>query len=370
MNVLKNRRGLTLIELMISMALGLGILLMAFAALRATQQAYRVATTEREANRLLMLGYRLGMHELDHWLAYDNPQVAAGQHLRVVGQTFAPVDLDDAWWRLCPSDPRSWDRSGRLSYRLRQEYMNDWNLTYRWHPDHSQVGGHDHPDATTTLLARAQAELAAQGGGVLAADYLPGHLPIGGLRNNIGWGDGHVQNRNLFAQDGMAPLIFRNVTAFTSSTDNNEDGVFFHAARWGRLSTEHKRWHMAPRPGWSTVPRADNEAFLDLSSSVASSSGGLITVFNPPPARSIDPFLAYAGNPAFYADDTERMSHRLEVRRSVVAGIEKQSMTAAEVERLVRVFIADNESGRELNIDFRALGSTLRGARIMRGVDR
>jgi len=365
------RRGLTIIELMISMALGLGIMLMAFAALRATQQAYRVATSEREINRLLMLGYRLGMHELDHWLAYDNPEIPSGQPLRAPGQFFASVDLDDAYWRLCPSDPRSWDRSGRLSYRLRWSFHSDWNLTYRWHPDHAQVGGHDHPDAETRLLARAQAALAAQGGAILATDYVPGHLPLGTLRNSVGWGSGHVQNRNTFAHEGLAPVIFRNVTQFTGTTDNNADGVFYHAARWGRLAPAEKTLHFAPRPGWSTVPRSDNHAYQQLSASATIwAAGGLIQVLNPPPAVTIDPFLAYAGNPAFHSDDQQRLSYRLEVRRALVAGIASQTMTGGEQDRQVRVLIEDNESGREVVIGFRAVGSTLRGARIMRGLDR
>ncbi len=116
------RRALTLIELLISVALGLTICLGVFAALRVATQASATVTRLSIENRLMGAGMLAALDELDTWRAYDDPDDASRQPLRAPGQPFQAIDFNapECSLDLDQSDPRTWYRgAGVVSNVLR-----------------------------------------------------------------------------------------------------------------------------------------------------------------------------------------------------------------------------------------------------------
>ncbi len=361
------RRGFTLVELMVAMALGVAIILIAFGVFRSVQQANRGMAAERQLNRLLLVGYRAGMAELDHWIAFDNPAHAAGQAQRAAGQPFRALNLPDAAWRWDPSDPRCWDRSGARAFHFAPQ--NNRGVHEKW-PDHSQICGVGHGDGDAALLHQTQEDLFLAGGGGLLVHALPGHIPLGNIRNGSGWSN---QAPNTFARNGMyESVVFRYRTdqADGSTGDWNSWNDFqdwtrlWHAGRTGRLvnSGTTKRYVLSARPYWASLLTATNAKYLDTSRfCVRSGSTGLYVLGDKAnPETTLDQALVNAGNPGFFAGDSRDLAYRLEVRRELNAG---------GTDQVVFIHIADNQSGRRLVLPFRAVSTTLRGARMSRGLD-
>ena len=67
------RRGFTLIELMLAMALGMVIVFTAFAGIRVAGQCYTISTRLSLENSMLRVGFMQSLDELDFWTSYDNP---------------------------------------------------------------------------------------------------------------------------------------------------------------------------------------------------------------------------------------------------------------------------------------------------------
>lgn len=347
----RSTTGLTIVELLLAMGLGLAIVLMAFSALRAMQQAYRIAIQERATNGLLIAGYRMAMAELDGWQALDDPTTPTtpeGTLLRQNKHPFAPLDLPDAAWRWAPSDPRTWDRSGMRSYRF--AHNNTWIGHLRW-PDHSQVAGVGHGDAIAAFLPETQQAIAQTVGPTGLGALLPGHIPRGYIHNTHGWLD-HSPNTFARSDDGLQHMLIDGLISGGDTT------ATFHAGRWGRLQ-QGKRWQYAPRPGWSALPGVVSTAHEVAAYGLMRSNG--TTMVSPGLNLNIDPLLLYAGSPAAHADDLQRRAYRIEVRRWHDA--------SGSDRRVAVIMVADNDTGRELSVTFQAAGSTLRGARMLRGLD-
>ncbi|MBA3686011.1 MAG: prepilin-type N-terminal cleavage/methylation domain-containing protein [Planctomycetes bacterium] len=192
-------RGFTLVELLVSLALGLIIALTAWAGFRVAAKTLGVAQNLSRENRVLVEGYGQAMTECDFWYAEDDPFDAAGQPQRqriddagnpaiaspgttgwpfffdvseetTFGQPFAPVDLSDEFWNLNVSDPRTWSRQG--CYKAPN--FNGW-LT----GSYAQVGCIGHPDPEGEWMHVEQDRMYSNLGWNGYLDYLPNPWIIG-----------------------------------------------------------------------------------------------------------------------------------------------------------------------------------------------
>lgn len=350
---MKSRRALTLIELMIAMALGLVILSIAFAAVRSMQQAYRIATSERDVNVLLVSGYHLGIAEIDDWRAHDAPESAMGQSLRVDGQPFQRITLPAAARFMVPSDPRWWDRSGPRAYNQRK----DGSIrTFQVWPDHSQVCGIGFTNPQAAFLHQQQATVQSKGGTALTAAVWPGHLPLGTFLNTTGVPS---ISPTAFAVGWFESLVDPG-TPPIDHKDEDESVEFPMTSRFGRAQNG-KRWWLAPRLGWGSRSNVSAATVTDLATAarlpLRYRDNWLVAARN---QELVDPQVIYAGSPGFATAAVGRHTCRLDIRRSV---------TAMGESSVVVVVVSDNDSGRSLEVPFVTVGTTLFGARMARGLE-
>jgi prepilin-type N-terminal cleavage/methylation domain-containing protein len=353
-------RGFTLIELMIAMALGVFILLVAFAAIRGTERAYQKAVAAREVNALMADGYRSAMTEMDRWIAIDDPDLSAGQSLRAAGYAMAPLSLPDAAYRVDPSDPRWWDCSGMRAMNIR--YRNQSDSWHYW-PDHAQVAGINF-QGDSAHIHNLQNSLWARGQLPLLLAYTPGHLPLGAIDAHRGWynasysGDRYATPMT-WAQNGMSrALIWR--TKDTRHWDRGDYQAGFSSARFGTFQYSKKAF-IAPREGWSGVNTASNTLYQDIGSNYFKIDGErLMNDFNQNSLIWQDRLQAAAGSPAFRGGDSGRFGHRFRVDRYYDS--DGFTQTAS-------ITVQDNETGALTTLGFRPLATDLRGARLSRGLD-
>ncbi len=101
-------RAFTLIELIISCALGAVIVYTAFSAFRVAADTVATANRLSTTNQLIRAGFQASRQEIDWWLSYDDPTNSANQHLRqqvripiagspdvVQGLPFTPMPAND-----------------------------------------------------------------------------------------------------------------------------------------------------------------------------------------------------------------------------------------------------------------------------------
>lgn len=349
------RRALTLVELMIAMVLGLVIMGMAFSAVRAMQQAYRIAAAERTVNHLLIAGYHLGMAEADEWRAHDAPETAAGQGLRAPGSSFAPLSLPPAARFAVPSDPRWWDRGGPRAYAMR--FDGGTRLWQTW-PDPGQTSGigHGRPDAA--FLDEVQDSIRRAGGVGLVAAAWPGHLPLG---NHTPAATVPSSAPATFAVGWFDALVDPTTTP-TDHKDEAESVTYPSASRYGR-SQNGKVWYLPARRAWGARSDDGPETLTDLD------TAGRYALRNTREPwlvatrtqELVDPLVVYASVPGFAAGGDGTHTTRLELRRVVDRNGERTS---------VHVIVADNATGRILHVPFAWVGTTLLGARMNRGLER
>jgi prepilin-type N-terminal cleavage/methylation domain-containing protein len=92
------RRGFTLIELMLAMALGIVIVFTAFAGIRVASQCYTISSRLSLENSMLRTGFMKALEELDFWNSYDDPfdssttfgSTNGGEVMRNPGLPFCP----------------------------------------------------------------------------------------------------------------------------------------------------------------------------------------------------------------------------------------------------------------------------------------
>lgn len=349
------RTALTLVELMIAMALGLVIMGLAFSAVRAMQQAYRIAVAERTINGLLISGYHLGISEVDEWRAHDAPETPSGQDWRVPGGSFAPVTLPPAARFAVPSDPRWWDRGGPRAYAIR--FDGGTRLWQIW-PDPGQTSGIGHGHRDAAFLDEVQETMHRAGGVGLVAAAWPGHLPLGTHAPAVAV---PTAAPAAFAV-GWVDSLVDPATTPDDHKDEKESVSYPSASRYGR-GQNGKVWYLPARPGWGA--RSDEstgtQTDLDTAARYALRSTREPWLVSARTQELVDPLVIYAGVPGFVVGSDGRQTTRLELRRVVDATGERTT---------VHVIVADNTSGRILHIPFATVGTTLLGARLRRGLER
>ena len=154
------RAAFTLIELMIALALSMVVVYTAFAALRVATQTITVCNRMSVENGLMRTGFFAVIDDLDHWTSYDDPSPSAPHPLRATGMPFAPL-VYDADFRV--SEPKNWWRDFGYSSNSK-----------RW-GSHELMARTDHPDATRAWLPRQQELINQTIGHYGMVDYLPGN---------------------------------------------------------------------------------------------------------------------------------------------------------------------------------------------------
>jgi type II secretory pathway pseudopilin PulG len=104
-----NERGFTLIEMLIAITMSIGVLYLAFAALRVAGQTISVSKRLSVENGMMRTGIYAALEELDFWDQYDNrnsPNPAANP-LRTIGKPFCPILYDPTKKE---NDPKTWWR--------------------------------------------------------------------------------------------------------------------------------------------------------------------------------------------------------------------------------------------------------------------
>jgi prepilin-type N-terminal cleavage/methylation domain-containing protein len=154
------RAAFTLIELMIAMTLSLVVVYTAFAGLRVATQSITVCNRMSAENALMRTGFFSALDDLDHWTSYDDPSPSAPHPLREIGMPFAPMRYD-ADFRL--SEPKSWWRD--FGYSSNSKRWGSYDLMAR-------VG---HAEPQRAWLPRQQELINQTIGHYGLVDYLPGN---------------------------------------------------------------------------------------------------------------------------------------------------------------------------------------------------
>jgi hypothetical protein len=181
-------RAFTLVELMVSIALGMVIVFTAYAGVRVAAKSIVVSRNLARENRVIAEGYFQGMIEADFWYAEDDPYDVNGQPQRklydtwgnvsaaanvgkdnVYGQPFAEMDLPDEYWNYNISDNRTWSRQG-----LMKSTTFFWNTT----GSYAQIGCIDHADEESAWQHVVQDRMYSSLGWTGLLDYLPSPQPV------------------------------------------------------------------------------------------------------------------------------------------------------------------------------------------------
>ncbi|MBA3684151.1 MAG: prepilin-type N-terminal cleavage/methylation domain-containing protein [Planctomycetes bacterium] len=354
-------RGFTLVEMMVSIALGMIIAFAAFAAFRVAARTIAVSKNLTRENRSLAEGYMHGMVEADFWYAEDDPFDPAGQPQRkiydgsgavvaasvigddnIYGQPFAELDLPDHYWNYNVSDNRTWWRGG-LFKSISFEGFGVGS--------YAMVGCIDHADDESAWQHELQDRLYSNLGWAGFLDYLPNPMPIGYyLSPPIAGG----YPNNSFGRPVQTYPFGQNLQAFSNKLweSMNHGVIWSSASQPAEKALSRSGVHLygittafAPRPGW--VLDGAPSAFLKVSRSAI--IDGDMPTYNPglassPPHAS----LAALGWPDL----------QVKVVRSYDVLVSGRMN--------ISVVVANPTTGKRIELVFKPIATTLRGARQQR----
>lgn len=249
------RRALTLVELMLAISLSLVLVYAAFTAFRVASAAITTCQRLSLENSLFRLGFIAGLEENDFWTAYDDPDDATKQPSRTRnggtgdyvdintpslgsnGRPFVPLTLSRSALSWDVSDPNAWWRGGI-----------DYRDTYGRFRELARIG---HPDKATMSYRAWLPELADtllnQVGAYGVSEYLPPHLPYGYYVSPSGTNSSGV----AVGTEGGADFSRKAFKAFhahwSTGTDSSTMGASAYYPR-GRFGSN----------GMVVIPRADS----------------------------------------------------------------------------------------------------------------
>ncbi len=319
----------TLVEMIISVALGTFICVTAWSALRAATGAVTVATRLSLENRLMRAGISDALDDIDFWTTMDDPALGGAQPLRGPGRapfaamTFDP-DADGA-------KPRAWWRGTSNGHLLNDQpaslFGNDGLL--------SRV---DHPDPERRWLPERISTISRTLGWYGMIDYLPANSIFSYVGN-----DGKRPAEICLPGQGdplTQPYAYLPIWGYASSPR----GILYltHGASFG-VSTDPDLIARGVSAG----------GFCDY-------IGGTVVAWDPywasttwhtrgPVRRSLTPV-----SPAHWP-------------KAVV--MLRRYVTWCRFVNLAQVALSDPVTGVTTRLQVTSLGTTLRGARQQRGLD-
>ncbi len=332
------RRAFTLIELLVAVALGVVIMSAGATALRFATQATATAYRLSLENDLIAAATLMALDEVDTWRAYDDPLNATRQPLRSTAVPHGSNPFRDLAFdpRFAQHHRRAWCRLPGVIVREDQRRFGDYAAL-------SHIGCSD-PDPALAgdraWLATQQQRINDTLGHYALLDYLPSNALYGYFAANRDAPDEFLLPE--MRDPASAPrLITRTMGAWhqfhglghvtesaaigITADGRNEDGVSFIAAGINRGAFAE----------WGN--RGDRWELTDLNAR-CTATRGLLTL-----------------RPAHWPQATVSMRRMIFVSRFV---------------NLVQVLVVSPIDGRSIKTHFSATGTSLRGARQQRGLDR
>lgn len=349
-------RGFTLIEVMLALALGLLVSYVAFAAFTAASRTLVRAKELALRNQLLAAGVAYGLNEIDYWGACNDPDNPASGLLYLANPTFTDKNHSRPFNRLNhptlaagvqrfiadyrPDDLRWWYRYTLLCPPGQNAPVNLPDHTINDGKARAQPRPSDPP--VNAYLHEAIEDIGFRLGHYAVLDYWPPGVPIGGADSSglrSGWlGGGSSTNGTGGRMAGINP-----------DYETWPVGPAFADRQGYHYVVAHCQF-----PGNTTVTSGNNRLTFNTFGS-NNPFYNSIPVLRLLPQASANPLEVSAPQgPPGWPDLL------VQVRRFNVRG---------QFFQQAAVLLRDTRSGETVHLRFSAPGSSLRGARISRGLD-
>ncbi len=354
-------RAFTLVELLVSITLGLIIAFAAFAGFRVAAKTMVVSRNLARENRAIAEGYLQGMVEADFWYAEDDPFDATGQPQRVLydaaqnpapsttvgddgvyGQPFRELELPAHYWNYNISDDRTWSRQGHIKSTSHRGVTTG---------SYAQIGCIGHADPNSAWQHEVQVHLYSSLGWTGYLDYLPNAQPIcyylaapdaGGIIRNS-FGRPVLPFVGGMGMPAFPAKLWNNIASATIVGIGNIDAE--KALARGAMHLYGITSAYAPREGWTVDGRTP---------AYKRSARGHITGADMPTySESLDATLPHAALTARGWPDLV-----VKVRRTFDAEVSARLS--------VTVTIANPVTGKAQTMTYVPVSTTLRGARQQR----
>ncbi|MDA3963068.1 MAG: type II secretion system protein [Planctomycetota bacterium] len=389
----------TLIELLVAVAISTVILLVSVTAFQAVDRSYRMATEMREENRHLVSSYQTALAEADTWLAVDDPASGAASTSdlrphRTGNRPLSPLSMPAAAWRYQPHDPRWWHAGGARAPRndSPRYFPGDWpqgnKLAYQSGTPFATAAPGTAAFNPRRFLPDLQHSLYTAAGIAAVATYLPRGLPIGYFSgsgaNGRSWdvfrpgrrpdqNYGYFNHAHIQYAWGMHPRTGSwNWTGVGVNADGTEGWMADVGARFLYDNSREIAVLIPPRKGWSNL----NEANPDNIWSQDAYGKALLY------ARDPDASDTNWKNALWYKTATGWGNQAQDAFTTGYPNPHRDSTavirTTAGVFRYmdgdgwhsqVTLKVIDTTSHRYVTRSFPILATTLRGARMQRGLD-
>lgn len=370
------RAAFTAVELLVSIAIGLVIAGTAFAAFRMAAQANAQVVRLSTQNTLLRTGILAALDELDFWSLHDSPRAGGPRPLRDAGEPFAPavVDPDAVLAHL----PKTWfrgDGARVFAYDAKRNAVTTGEEVRFGRYD--LLAGDGHAEADKAWTANHLKGLADGLGYYAACDYAPAGTIFFWYQSGAAGAeripprfrqldDGANTWRSCYPPsewgDRRAPRdlyqMSRDAFFVVSTARDPED-----AAALGGLADFHRHYFCFVN---TTGSRGQNPTRWSLAAHPASASSGV----DNPQQRDARKNAVYERKmlldltPAEGGEGEGRPRHwpSLQLRRLT-------QFTEGTWHNHVQITLIDPITGETMNVNLSLSGSTLRGVRMLRGLD-
>ncbi|MBA3845456.1 MAG: prepilin-type N-terminal cleavage/methylation domain-containing protein [Planctomycetes bacterium] len=368
------RSAFTLIEMIISVALGAIIVVTAFAAFRTASLTVAAANRLALENTMLRVGVAAAHEEIDFWRDYDDPdaatrplQAAVGGH----GLPFTPFATvwpsgggafdseDDQSWRpdekaWDPSSSRTWYR-GNLAERSTSKMWLGRYAIFSTAEANALSFGFNAPVSSAQSVGYSGAPAAAH-------HWYP--FQIQRLRDALGFYGlcEYAPPNSIFATfDPRGPdTMGRNgaVLNWFVKTQSGANGFFRHEERLNRARVPPGKYrcttkgvYAVPNPSGSGKPLSEANRYAYMVGFDAG-SGNANEVSDFKNATDVAESLMRAGRPSHWPNATVSVSHFIKDARPI---------------SMCKVRVVSPVTGNAIALTFSGWGTTLRGARQQRG---
>lgn len=322
------RRGFTLIEVMISIALSSLLVLVAVAGLRVTAQTVSAANRLSMQNGMLRTAVVAANEEMDFWDTFDSRSDPAKRPLRAVGRPFQPLDFTTSTTSISfdHSNPREW-WNGHI-----------WSSNHRRWGDYSIFGQQDISDPLVPperqWRHKILPHLADNLGYFAAMDYLPANFVFGYYKGGTNIGGGTIP------------------TEFGSNSPGIGVGQF--ATKWRGRAQPKCKVEVGHDSGLLLTTVPGNFLHPNSHRAIHSNDGGDWHV------NKVDNWANYPS--------TDFLASKPVAWPAVTI----RTRVAYKFQNFIhesRITVQDPLSGESVSMNIRGLTTTLRGARRQRGLD-
>ncbi|MDA3962042.1 MAG: prepilin-type N-terminal cleavage/methylation domain-containing protein [Planctomycetota bacterium] len=351
------RNGFTLVEMLMALVWGMVVAYAAFAGFRVGLQAMNRSSRLATENQLLRAGFHVALDELDFWTAYDNPHDSSEQPLRAAGHPFHPLAAGElstntlVWQRqsfFAGSGASPYDEHGNYALAGYADASDPWTVNNDWHSRTKQL----YNDLGAYALI----------------DYQP--------KNGVYWYYQRSEHNGRY-QTAYAEWSSNRSQYFLTSHPRlnvTKDSDMVSPRAFGQLDCNgdsaprftHRKSSDSLRPGGLERFRDWGTAFVV--SPNLTRKRGTATVSN-------HGFLSQDSNNFWYRGNANRFYHPTEDHLVVKPAnwpdliTTAKRMVTAQFYNSVTVDVINPETGEGTRLVIAGIGTTLRGARMQRGLD-